>query len=144
MKKFIALMLLITMFTPTLSFAEEGDAVKEVPKKYQKELGERYLLVDEIYLRMLMSRAEEADLLEVKVNLVIADLEKFKNYSTSLEIAVKESTQHISRLNLYIDDQERIIKSLQPTWFDKQKFFIGVLTGVAITGGAAYAIGQID
>jgi len=49
----------------------------------------------------------------------------------------------MGKLNLYIDDQEKIIQSLQPTFWSKNKFVFGMVAGMLLVGGAAYTVGQI-
>lgn len=154
--KLLSLMLVLSIVMPSIVQAGEAsnrikyqeeevaEVVKEVPPKFAKEVGENFLLIDESYLRDLIQAAEERDVFEVKFKDVLADLEKHRIYAAGLEEVIESDNRHMAKLNKYIDDQDKVIDSLRPTFWDKHKFMVGLVTGMLLTGAAAYGASQLD
>jgi len=155
--KVIAFVLAFTMFVAPIQ-AVAGDLfistriqvrdpeayIKEVPEELRQQLGENYVLIDLTYLNKLDQAAQERDVFKVTLDEILLELDEFKLYSTRLERAIKQQTDHIDLLNNHIDYQEDVIADLAPTWWDKNKFTFGVILGGVTVGGMAYGLSKLD
>jgi len=118
--------------------------VKDVPEDLKERLGEEYVLVRLDFLREIDFRAQQTFLLEEKVDMILADLDLHKQHIGTLENMLQDSYLHIDLLNEHIDAQDKVIKSLSPTWWDKNKFFFGMGAGVALTVLSVWAVDELD
>jgi len=143
MKKLLVVVLsAIIIFSPATVLAQ--DLVKEIPKKYRKIFGKNYILVDLNYLSEIDSKASKLEVVEKTLGQIRIELNKFKGYSASLEMAVEEYSRHSKLLNDHIDAQEKIIKKLGPTAWDRHKFAVGILLGGVLIGGTTYGLSKLD
>lgn len=163
MKKIISAMLLVSFLVSSTAMAEmnsnsifidtnlvprgteDSPLVKSIPKKFITELGKDYVLVRVDFLQYLDVEAEKSKHFQKEI---IPGMEKeiqdHKFYEERLKLMLDDSYNHMDSLNRHIDAQEKVIDSLRPTWFTKNSLWIGIVTGVLLTGGAAYGASQLS
>lgn len=153
LRKIVALSLILNFLVPLSALADPPSlvdekelqiVVKDVPSDLKKRLGEDYILVREDYFKELYFKAEERDVFAVNIQELLGDLKTHKLYITDLEDIIAKDRAHIDRLNLFIDDQGKIIDSLQPTIWSKHKFAFGMVAGMLLVGGAAFGASQLS
>lgn len=123
----------------------EQPLVKSIPSKYKSELGANYVLVRADFLDYLDKETDKASYYSTEiVPGMLKELEEQKLYSSKLRTMLEDSYAHMDTLNKHIDAQEAVIEDLSPTWFQKNSLWIGILTGVFITGAAAYGASSLN
>ena len=159
MKKVIAILLAICVFYTPFAVRAEGmfidsrlrvksdpssEVVKELPQDVLDRIGDNYVAIDFEFLKKLEEKAAKSDVYAKQIDEMQLELTEFRTYSARLENVIKQQTDHIALLDQHIDYQEEVIKDLQPTWFSKNKFWFGMITGFVLMGGAAYGASQLD